>query len=65
MKRGAARAKGLNNDEIAILTGVPSSRIAEFREIFRLIDIDGNNTLSIAELRNLLEVCFIYLSVCR
>jgi hypothetical protein len=44
------------NEEIAASLGVNVSYIAEFREIFRLIDIDDSDTLSVPELRILFEV---------
>ena len=48
------------DEEIAASLGVNVSYIAEFREIFRLIDIDDSGTLSVPELRILFEVrCFL------
>lgn len=43
------------DEEIAASLGVNVSYIAEFREMFRLIDIDDSDTLSIPELRILFE----------
>lgn len=43
------------NEELAAATDLSASQIAEFREIFRLIDADGSNTLSLSELKQLLE----------
>lgn len=43
------------NEEIAAASDLPTSQIAEFREIFRLIDTDESNTLSLSELKQLLD----------
>lgn len=43
------------NEELAEISDLPAAQIAEFREIFRLIDTDGSNTLSLNELKQLLE----------
>lgn len=43
------------DEEIAEITDLPAAQVAEFREIFRLIDIDDSNTLSLDELKQLLE----------
>jgi hypothetical protein len=43
------------NEDLAAIADLPASQIAEFREIFRLIDTDESNTLSLDELKQLLE----------
>lgn len=54
--RAATPAKKFStNEELAARADLPPTQIAEFREIFRLIDTDGSDTLSLAELKNLLE----------
>lgn len=45
----------LSDQDLAELTNMPVGLISEMREIFRLIDVDGSNTLSMNELKLLLE----------
>jgi Ca2+-binding EF-hand superfamily protein len=49
------RSERLTDDELAFLVGVPSSQIAEFREIFRLVDINNNGTIDASELKHLMK----------
>ena len=45
----------LSDEELARRTKLPASQISELREIFRLVDSDGNGNIDTGELHQLLE----------
>lgn len=49
-----SRDEQLSDQELAALANLPVSQIEEFREIFRLVDSDGNGSVDVKELKELM-----------